>query len=148
MVGAHLDSWHAGTGSNDNGAGCAVMMEAMRILKATGPPTPPHRPHRDCGRAKSRACSVRGPTSKDHFATRGLRHDDPKSSWSYRRVPARADLADRHRCRITRRFSAYFNLDNGSGKIRGVYAQSNARGGADLRSAGWSRSMISAPILW
>ena len=36
MLGAHFDSWHAGTGATDNGASSAVMMEAMRILKATG----------------------------------------------------------------------------------------------------------------
>ena len=36
MLGAHFDSWHAGTGATDNAAGSAVMMEAMRILKATG----------------------------------------------------------------------------------------------------------------
>src|SRR5690606_36224251 len=41
MLGAHLDSWHTGSGANDNGAGVAVMMEAMRILKAVGA-----RPHR------------------------------------------------------------------------------------------------------
>jgi Zn-dependent M28 family amino/carboxypeptidase len=38
MLGAHFDSWHAGTGATDNAAGSAVMMEAMRILKATGLP--------------------------------------------------------------------------------------------------------------
>jgi Zn-dependent M28 family amino/carboxypeptidase len=36
MLGAHFDSWHAGTGATDNAAGSAVMMEVMRILKATG----------------------------------------------------------------------------------------------------------------
>ena len=36
MLGAHFDSWHSGTGATDNGAGSAVMMEAMRILKASG----------------------------------------------------------------------------------------------------------------
>ena len=39
MVGAHLDSWHPGTGATDNGAGSAVMMEVMRILKAVGEST-------------------------------------------------------------------------------------------------------------
>jgi hypothetical protein len=36
MLGAHFDSWHTGTGATDNAAGSAVMLEAMRILKATG----------------------------------------------------------------------------------------------------------------
>ena len=36
MIGAHLDSWHAGTGATDNGAGSAVMMETVRIIKAIG----------------------------------------------------------------------------------------------------------------
>ena len=45
MLGAHFDSWHAGTGATDNGAGSAVMLEAMRILKTTGLKNAPHRAH-------------------------------------------------------------------------------------------------------
>ena len=60
MLGAHFDSWHAGTGATDNAAGSAVMMEAMRILKTSGLQPAPHRAHRRCGAAKSRDCSARG----------------------------------------------------------------------------------------
>ena len=50
MLGAHFDSWHAGTGATDNAAGSAVMMEAMRILKQSGPAAPSHSSHRPVGR--------------------------------------------------------------------------------------------------
>jgi Iap family predicted aminopeptidase len=51
MIGAHFDSWHAGTGATDNAAGSAVVMEAMRILKATGS-TFDARSESDCGAAR------------------------------------------------------------------------------------------------
>jgi len=58
MLGAHLDSWHAGTGATDNGAGTIVMMEAVRILRALD-----IKPRRTiasaCGAAKKKACSAR-----------------------------------------------------------------------------------------
>ena len=54
MLGAHMDSWHAGTGASDNGAGVAVMMEAMRILKAVGV-KPSARSAWPCGAVRSRA---------------------------------------------------------------------------------------------
>ena len=59
MLGAHFDSWHAGTGATDNAAGSAVMMEAMRILKATGARSCAARSASRCGAAKSRGCSAR-----------------------------------------------------------------------------------------
>ena len=62
IVGGHLDSWHAGTGATDNAAGCAVMMEALRILKTTGVPPAAHGAHRAVDAARSRACSDRRPT--------------------------------------------------------------------------------------
>jgi carboxypeptidase Q len=54
MLGAHLDSWHAGTGATDNGAGTIVMMEAMRILKSARHQAPPHHPHRPVERRRRR----------------------------------------------------------------------------------------------
>ncbi len=102
MLGAHLDSWTGGTGATDNAAGSAVAMEVMRILKATG--LTPRRTVRialwsgeEEGLLGSKAYV------KEHFAdieTMSLK-------------PEHAKLA------------GYFNLDNGTGKIRGVYLQSN-----------------------
>ena len=53
MIGAHFDSWHSGTGATDNGAGSAVMIEVMRILKALNPEARPHGPHRSVGRRRT-----------------------------------------------------------------------------------------------
>ena len=102
MVGAHLDSWHSGTGATDNGAGSAVMIEVMRILKALNVKL--DRTVRialwsgeEEGLLGSKAYV------KEHFG-------DPETM----------HLTDAHA-----KLSGYFNLDNGSGKIRGVYLQGN-----------------------
>ncbi len=102
MLGAHLDSWHAGTGATDDAAGCAVVMEAARLLNVLGIRL--RRTLRvalwsgeEQGLLGSRAYV------KNHFA-------DPESG---RTLPEYATL------------DAYYNLDNGSGKIRGVYLQGN-----------------------
>lgn len=121
MLGGHLDSWHSGTGSNDNAAGSAVMMEAVRILKAVG--LEPRRTIRialwtgeEQGLLGSQAYV------KDHFATRPETEDPEQlelpSFLRDRTWPIEPKAEHEH-------FSSYFNLDNGSGKIRGVYAQSN-----------------------
>jgi hypothetical protein len=102
MIGAHFDCWHTGTGATDNGAGSAVMMEVMRLLSTLKLPL--ERTVRiglwggeEEGLYGSRAYV------KEHFA-------DPKTM----------KLTSEHA-----RLSGYFNLDNGSGKIRGVYLQGN-----------------------
>ncbi len=102
MIGAHFDSWHSGTGATDNAAGSAVMIEVMRILKTLNLKL--DRTVRialwsgeEQGLYGSKAYV------KQHFA-------DPKTM---QLEPAHAKL------------SGYFNLDNGSGKIRGVYLQNN-----------------------
>ena len=102
MIGAHLDSWHGGTGATDNAAGSAVMMEVMRILKTLDLKLP--RTVRmalwdgeEEGLLGSKAYV------KEHFG-------DPKTM---KLTAAQAKL------------DAYYNLDNGSGKIRGVYLQGN-----------------------
>ncbi len=102
MVGAHFDSWHTGTGATDNAAGSAVMMEVVRILKALD--LKMDRTVRialwsgeEEGLLGSKAYI------KEHFG-------DPKTM---KLTTAHAKL------------SGYFNLDNGSGKIRGVYLQGN-----------------------
>jgi hypothetical protein len=102
MLGAHLDSWHAGTGATDNAAGSAVVMEAARILSAIGA-----RPRRTIRVAlwSGEEQGLLGSEGyvKEHFA-------DPK----------KMQLKSEHG-----KLSCYFNLDNGTGKIRGVYMQSN-----------------------
>jgi carboxypeptidase Q len=102
MIGAHFDSWHSGTGATDNGVSSAVMMEAMRILKATG--LQPRRTIRmalwtgeEQGLLGSRAYV------QDHFGD-----------------PATMALKPGHE-----KFSVYFNMDNGGGTFRGVYLQGN-----------------------
>jgi carboxypeptidase Q len=102
MLGAHLDSWTGGTGATDNGAGSAVVLEAMRILQALDLKMP--RTVRmalwtgeEEGLLGSRAYV------KDHFADRETMALKPEHA----------------------KLSGYFNLDNGTGKIRGVYLQGN-----------------------
>lgn len=102
MLGGHLDSWQAATGATDNAAGCAVMMEAVRLIKTLG--LQPKRTIRialwsgeEQGLFGSRAYV------KSHFAD-----------------PAVMELSPEHG-----KISAYYNLDNGTGRIRGVYLQGN-----------------------
>ncbi len=122
MVGAHLDSWHAASGSNDNAAGSVVAMEAIRILKAIG--VKPRRTIRvalwsgeEQGLHGSRRYVEKHfaarPEPEDEEVRRGPRFLWPET-WPIDYKPAWEN------------FQAYFNLDNGSGKIRGIYTQSNA----------------------
>jgi carboxypeptidase Q len=122
MAGAHLDSWHAGTGATDNAAGCAVVMEAVRILEAVG--VKPRRTIRVAlWTGEEQGLLGSRDYVKRHFAT----HPEPTDP-AQKALPEylREDtwplaLAPEHR-----RLAAYFNVDNGSGKIRGIYAQGNA----------------------
>jgi hypothetical protein len=102
MIGAHFDSWHTGTGATDNAAGSAMMMEAMRILKTTG--VKMHRTVR-IGLWSGEEQGLLGSKEyvKAHFAD-----------------PATMQLKPEHA-----RFAGYFNVDNGTGLIRGVYLQGN-----------------------
>lgn len=93
MIGAHLDSWHYGTGATDNGAGSVVMMEAMRILKTLG-----LQPRRTIRIAL---------WSGEEQGLLGSR------AW----IAANEDLHPQ--------ISAYLNVDNGTGRIRGIWNQSN-----------------------
>jgi carboxypeptidase Q len=102
MLGAHFDSWHGATGATDNAVGSAVMLEAMRILKACGLPV--RRTVRlalwsgeEQGLLGSRAYV------KDTFGNRDTMALKPEHA----------------------RLAAYFNVDNGTGAIRGVYLQGN-----------------------
>jgi carboxypeptidase Q len=123
MVGAHFDSWHPGTGATDNAAGSAVMMEVMRILKAID--AKPRRTIRiglwggeEQGLIGSRAYV------SEHFASRPPQPEPrPEDLPSFLRndPPAPMTLKPEHA-----KLAAYFNLDNGTGKIRGIYLQENA----------------------
>ena len=120
MLGGHLDSWHAGTGATDNGAGCAVGMEAVRIIKALG--LKPRRTIRialwtgeEQGLLGSRAYV------KDHFGeAQGGELGGMFGGGATARAPKEGTKKPEYD-----KFSAYFNLDNGTGKIRGVYLQAN-----------------------
>jgi hypothetical protein len=102
MLGAHLDSWQGATGATDNAAGSAVMLEAIRILKATG--LQPKRTIRI------------GLWSGEEEGLLGSRGYVKKTFGD----PATMQLTPAHA-----KFSSYFNVDNGTGKIRGIYLQGN-----------------------
>lgn len=110
MIGGCIDSWHAGTGATDNAAGTAVVLEVMRIIKTLE--LKPRRTVRiglwsaeEQGAFGSRAYVA------EHF---GKRPNGPGGQ------SARLDFKPEHE-----RFSCYFNLDYGTGRIRGIYLQGN-----------------------
>ena len=120
MLGGHLDSWHSGTGATDNGAGIAVAMEAVRILKALD-----LKPRRTI-RVALWTGEEEGLLGSRAYVDEALRvrpeqpggHDDPRPTTA--QEPGRSQLKPEFA-----KFSAYFNLDNGAGKIRGIYLQGN-----------------------
>ena len=123
LLGAHLDSWHTGTGATDNAAGSAVMMEAARILKAIG--VQPKRTIRVAlwSGEEQGLLGARGYVSQ-HYASRA-EPKDPEQA----KLPAMLRTTDKGELQVKpdhAKVSAYFNLDNGTGKIRGIYAQENA----------------------
>lgn len=102
MIGAHFDSWHTGTGATDNAAGSAVMMEAMRVLKTLN-------------LKMDRTVRIALWTGEEEglFGSKAYvkqHFGDPETM----------KITDEHA-----KLSGYFNLDNGTGKIRGVYLQGN-----------------------
>jgi carboxypeptidase Q len=106
MIGGHLDSWQGSTGATDNAAGSAVMMEVVRILKTVG-----YQPRRTIRIALwgGEETGLHGSKNyvKNHF-----------TDTTTKKFNATGD-----------KLSVYFNLDNGSGKIRGIYLQGNAAAG-------------------
>jgi carboxypeptidase Q len=121
MLGAHLDSWHAGTGATDNGAGTIVMMEAVRILKAIG--ITPRRTIR-IGLWSGEEEGLLGSQGyvEQHFGSRPRLEDSAmKDMPTLLRRDAGPVTVKPEQAKV----SAYFNVDNGSGKIRGVYLQEN-----------------------
>jgi hypothetical protein len=115
MVGGHFDSWHSGTGATDNGAGSAVAMEVVRILQAIG--VKPRRTIRIglWGGEEEGLIGSRAHVEK-HYGSRQA--SEPAAGSQGQQGPITLKPAQE-------KFSAYFNLDNGTGKIRGVYLQGN-----------------------
>lgn len=113
MIGAHLDSWHSGNGATDNGAGSTVVMEAIRILQASG--LKPRRTIRIglwTGEEQGLFGS-RGYVANNLASTSGDGRNTGGAVQTITKKPAYD------------KFAAYYNLDNGTGKIRGVYMQGN-----------------------
>lgn len=102
LIGAHWDSWHGGTGAADNASGCIVMMEAMRILKELN--VQPRRTIR---------IALWGGEEQGLHGSRGYVE-------KYLRDPKTNKLKPGFE-----KFDAYFNMDNGTGKFRGIYLQEN-----------------------
>ncbi|MBU2049453.1 MAG: M20/M25/M40 family metallo-hydrolase [Gammaproteobacteria bacterium] len=121
MLGAHMDSWHTGTGAADNAAGVAVMMEAMRILKAVGA-----KPKRTIRVALWSGEEQGLIGSQDYVSKHFARYPEPTEP-AQLTLPAsmREPTGALQRQRDYDKFSAYFNMDNGSGRFRGIYAQEN-----------------------
>src|SRR5436190_2644566 len=153
MLGAHFDSWHASTGATDNVAGSAAMMEAMRILKQTGVPlrrtvriglwTGEEQGligSRDYVKAHFGACND-APPAGPGGGQRGAAPAAPATTTAATTTPAAPAAAPaaapqrgggRGGCQTGYtlkpehgKFAGYFNIDNGTGAIRGVYLQQN-----------------------
>jgi carboxypeptidase Q len=122
MVGGHLDSWIAGTGATDNGAGTLVAMEVMRILTALH--VQPRRTIRVAlwSGEEEGLFGSRGYV-KEHFGFAPLSTAPSQAALPEFMRAAAGPLELKPEQRL---ISGYFNLDNGSGKIRGVYLQGNA----------------------
>lgn len=122
MLGGHMDSWHAGEGATDNGAGVAVAMEAVRLLEQLK--AQPRRTIRIAlwSGEEEGLLGSRGYV-KNHFGSRP-ESTNPRDQNvpSFLRPPA-GPLQLKPEQKLV---SVYFNLDNGTGKIRGVYLQENA----------------------
>jgi carboxypeptidase Q len=101
LLGAHFDSWHAGAGATDNGANCVILVEALRILKEIG-----YEPKRTIRiglwGGEEQAFLGSAAYAKKHF---GALNEKPNKA--------------------SKKVTAYLNLDNGAGLIRGVYLQNN-----------------------
>jgi carboxypeptidase Q len=123
MLGAHFDSWHASTGATDNGAGSGAMLEAMRILKTSGVRL--RRTVRlglwtgeEQGLLGSRDYVTRHFGAPQNAAGRG-------GAGAGGNAPAPPPVPTADQLAALSRFAAYFNIDNGTGAIRGVYLQGN-----------------------
>ena len=122
MLGGHLDSWASATGATDNGAGTVVAMEVMRIL--TSLQVKPRRTIRVAlwtGEEQGEFGSYGYVKQHFGYVPRSTEPEQLKITEYDRDAAGPIQLKPDHR-----RISAYFNLDNGSGRVRGVYLQDNA----------------------
>ncbi len=123
MLGGHMDSWHAGTGATDNAAGVAVAMEAARIIQASG-----LKPRRTI-RVALWSGEEQGLFGSSNYVAQ---HFGEMKGGGNAMMPAMAASgAQQAKSELVKgadyeKLSAYYNLDNGTGKIRGVYLQGNA----------------------
>jgi hypothetical protein len=146
MLGAHFDSWHGSTGATDNAAGSAAMMEAMRILKASGVPL---RRTVRIGLWNGEEQGLIGSAQyvRKHFAARGTPPPQPAApavncppgmvAAAAGRGGGRGGGAGQMPLELKAehaKFSGYFNIDNGTGAIRGVYLQGNEAIGQVFRA--------------
>jgi carboxypeptidase Q len=117
MAGGHFDSWHAGTGATDNGTGSAAAMEAIRILKSTG--VQPRRTIR-IGLWCSEEEGLLGSASyvARHYGER-------KGGDRFAEMMGQGGSGTLTTLSESEKFDVYFNDDNGSGRVRGVYLQGN-----------------------
>ena len=102
LVGAHLDSWHGGTGAADNSSGCIVMMEALRIIKELG--ISPKRTIR---------IALWGGEEQGLYGSRGYAENELYSA------------KDKKKLAGFDKFALYLNMDNGSGRFRGIHLEEN-----------------------
>lgn len=102
LLGAHIDSWHGGTGAADNASGCIVMMEALRILK-----------NLDIAPRRTIRIALWGGEEQGLYGSSGYVEKYLVDAKTKEHKP---DFD---------KFDAYFNMDNGSGKYRGIYLQEN-----------------------
>ena len=111
MIGAHFDSWHAGTGATDNAAGSSSMMEAMRILKKV---------YAEQGKGPRRTIRIGLWTGEEQ----GLLGSRAYVSQEFAESAGRGQPPTSFHPDYDK-FSGYFNMDNGSGRIRGIHVEGN-----------------------
>ena len=102
MLGGHLDSWHGSTGATDNASGCAVMLEAVRIIQTL-----------DLKPKRTIRIALWSGEEQGIYGSRNYVKNHFGDAESMTLKPEHANL------------SAYYNIDNGTGRIRGVYLQGN-----------------------
>ena len=118
MIGAHLDSWHGGTGAADNASGCIVMMEAMRIIKELG--IQPKRTIR---------IALWGGEEQGLFGSKGYAMNEIFNAKEQKKLPGYD------------KFALYLNMDNGSGRFRGIHLEENDQAIPFMQT--WGKSLES-----
>ena len=102
LLGAHFDSWHGGTGAADNASGVVVMMEALRIIKALG-----IQPKRTI------KIALWGGEEQGLYGSRGYAEQKLYDTKKNKKLAGFDN------------FALYLNVDNGSGRFRGIYLEEN-----------------------